>query len=357
MHYSIKYKIITATLAASILVGGISTNFAPQTHAAEVTSVNQEAKITWGVNLRDGAGSSHSKIRMISKGELVTVIGFASNGWLQVKDQNGNVGYISNDAKYTEAVTPASSNQTTGGQATSEVTATQTGITTANVNFRTGPSSSYSKIRLLSKGESVTVISKSGNWYYAQDKNGKTGYVSASYVNVGNSSSTNGNTTSTKPSQSTSTSNSSYSQKIEKVIAAGYKYLGTPYEYGSSRSNTKTFDCSDFIRQIFIDALGVTLPADSRKQGAYVKELGNVKTNINDLERGDLMFFMSYKGSSKSSYSGVNRSTERITHVGIYLGDGKVLHTYSQASGGVKTNTVTNTTWEYRFLFGGKAIK
>src|SRR5690606_31993649 len=120
--------------------------------------------------------------------------------------------------------------------------------------------------------------------------------------------------------------NSSYNAKIEKVIAAGYKYLGTPYEYGSSRNNTSTFDCSDFVRQIFIDALGVKLPGDSRKQGAHVKELGNVKTNINDLERGDLMFFMTYKGSSKSSYSGVNRNTERITHVGIYLGNGEVLH-------------------------------
>lgn len=283
MQYSIKYKIVTATLAASILVGGISANFAPQINAAEVSSINQVAQITWGVNLREGAGSSYDKVRYLSKGEQVTIVGFHSNGWLQVKDKNGNVGYISNGAKYTEVVASNTNSTTTTNNNTN---------TTANTNT----------------------------------------------------------------SANTSTS-SSYAAKIEKVIAAGYKYLGTPYEYGSSRSNTSTFDCSDFIRQIFIDALGVTLPADSRKQGAYVKELGNVKTSVSQLERGDLMFFMSYKGSSKSSYASVNKSTERITHVGIYLGDGKVLHTYSQASGGVKTNTITNTTWEYRFLFGGKAIK
>lgn len=368
MHYSIKYKILTATLAASILVGGISTNFAPhQTYAAEVTAANQVASITWGVNLREGAGSSFSKIRMLSKGEQVTIVGFAANGWLQVKDQKGNVGYISNDKKYTEVAaqsnvatptTPSTSTNSGSSNSTGAVES-QSGITTANVNFRKGPSSSYSRIRLLSKGETITIISKSGNWYYAQDKNGSKGYVSASYVNVGASSNNNTSVTA-PPAQTTNPSSnhsSDYEAKIEKVIAAGFKYLGTPYEYGSSRSNTRTFDCSDFIRQIFIDALGVTLPGDSRKQGAHVKELGDVKTSVSQLERGDLMFFMSYKGSSKSSYSGVNKNTERITHVGIYLGDGEVLHTYSNESGGVKTNKITNTTWEYRFLFGGSAIK
>lgn len=282
MHHSIKYKIVTATLAASILVGGISANFAPQINAAEVTSANQVATITWGVNLREGASSTTSKIRMISKGEQVTVLQIASNGWLKVKDKNGKVGYISNDKKYTEVV---------------------------------------------------------------------------SSTNTTNSSTTNSNSNTSSNSSTTSSSSSSKSAKVEKVIAAGYKYLGTPYEYGSSRNNTKTFDCSDFVRQAFIDGLGVTLPSDSRKQGAYVKELGNAKTSISQLERGDLMFFMSYKGSSKSSYSSVNKSSQTITHVGIYLGDGKVLHTYSNAGGGVTTSNITNTQWEYRFLFGGSAIK
>lgn len=275
MHYSFKYKVTAAALAVGIFVGGFAAVGPTQNaaYAAEVTAANQTATITWGVNLRTGPSASYSKIRMVTKGETVTVQGFASNGWLKVKDNKGNTGYISNGSKYTEVAS--------------------------------------------------------------------------------NGSSTSGSNSSSSGSNSSTVSSSS----VEKVIAAGMKYWGTPYEYGSNRNTTTTFDCSDFVRQAFKDALGITLPGDSRKQGAYVKELGNAKTSISQLKRGDLMFFMSYKGSSKSSYSGVNKSTARITHVGIYLGDGKILHTYSTASGGVKTNTITGTHWEYRFLYGGSALK
>jgi cell wall-associated NlpC family hydrolase len=146
------------------------------------------------------------------------------------------------------------------------------------------------------------------------------------------------------------------SNDIEKVIADGMKYEGTPYEFGSSRSTTATFDCSDFVRWIFKETLGTTLPADSRQQGAYVKNNGTAETDWQKLKRGDLMFFMTYKGSAEASYKGVDKSAQRITHVGIYLGDGKILHTYSNASGGVHVGEFANTAWEHRFLFGGSVL-
>lgn len=143
---------------------------------------------------------------------------------------------------------------------------------------------------------------------------------------------------------------------IEKVIAVGMKYLGTPYEFGSDRSNDKTFDCSDFTKWIFREALNIDLPSDSRKQGEYVKERGDVVTDWHQLKRGDLMFFMSYRGSKESDYSGIDKSSARITHVGLYLGDGKVLQTYSVKSGGVRIDSIEGTAWEYRFLFGGSVV-
>lgn len=146
------------------------------------------------------------------------------------------------------------------------------------------------------------------------------------------------------------------SDAIEKVIADGMKYTGTPYEFGSSRSTSTTFDCSDFIRWIFKESIGTTLPADSRQQGAFVKNNGTAETDWKNLKRGDLMFFMSYKGSSAAGYKDIDKSTARITHVGIYLGDGKILHTYSNASGGVHVGEFTNTQWEHRFLFGGSVL-
>jgi len=231
-------------------------------------------------------------------------------------------------------------------------TSSAKGTILSSVSLRQGPSTSAQRIRYIGKGETVSVISQPNSyWYNVRDSRGVTGFISSGtqYIKLAGSSSA--------PDNSNSGNNAgSTSQQVEKVISAGMKYLGTPYEYGSDRNTTKTFDCSDFVRTAFRDALKLTLPADSRQQGNYVKQKGGVKTSWKQLKRGDLMFFMSYKGTSASSYSGVNKAKATITHVGIYLGNGQILHTYSVASGGVRIDNVAGKHWEYRFLFGGSAI-
>lgn len=242
--------------------------------------------------------------------------------------------------------------------AAQQVSASQTGNIIASVNLRKEPSTSSSVIRLMKKGEKVTILDKhNSSWYKVRDEKGNTGYMStrSQYIQVAESGTA--SQPSDKPSVSDQAASSSSAAKIEKVIQVGQKYLGTPYEFGSNRNSTKTFDCSAFVRQAYKEALGIVLPTDSRKQGSWIKSNSTAKTSISQLKRGDLMFFMSYKGSKASNYNGVNKSTERITHVGIYLGDGKILHTYSKKSGGVRVDNVLNTTWEHRFLFGGSVVK
>lgn len=147
------------------------------------------------------------------------------------------------------------------------------------------------------------------------------------------------------------------SPEVEKVIATGRTYMGTPYEFGSNRQDPSTFDCSDLMKHIFKQALGINLPSDSRKQGAYVRDMSTVTTDWSQLKRGDLMFFMTYRGSDAADYRGKDAFNERITHVGIYLGNGQILHTYSKNSGGVRIDDFVDTAWEHRFLFGGSAIQ
>lgn len=56
--------------------------------------------------------------------------------------------------------------------------------TTGSVNFRTGPSTSYSVIRKLSAGTSATLISKYSSTWYKVSVNGTVGYLSASYLKL-----------------------------------------------------------------------------------------------------------------------------------------------------------------------------
>ncbi|MEC0090333.1 C40 family peptidase [Paenibacillus macquariensis] len=225
-----------------------------------------------------------------------------------------------------------------------EAATTTTSKVIWGVNLRQAPSSTSTIIRMIPKGENVEVLGKSGTAFLkVKDTKGKVGYISSLSKY-------------TQPVSTGTDNNTTINNSVEKVIKAGMKYLGTPYEYGSSRSNTSTFDCSDFVRQAFIDGVGIKLPADSRAQGNYVKAKGAVVKDVSKLKRGDVMFFMSYKGTSSSAYSSANKAKATITHTGIYLGNGEILHTYSKESGGVTISKISGTHWEKRFLFGGSAL-
>ncbi|MCG7409025.1 C40 family peptidase [Paenibacillus sp. ACRRX] len=257
------------------------------------------------------------------------------------------------DMEELEAVINEYNAQNATASRTAATATSSTGVILASVNMREKASTSGKIIRLVKQGEKVTILSRpNSSWYQVRDEKGKVGYLSSSskYIKVGGQA--------VVPDDKESGSSAlSASSKVEKVISTGLKYLGTPYEYGSDRNSTRTFDCSDFVRHAFKQAIGITLPADSRKQGAYVKSNSTVKKSISSLKRGDLMFFGTYRGSKQSAYKNVNKNTERITHVGIYMGNGKVLHTYSKASGGVRTDSVVGNSWEHRFLYGGSVVK
>ncbi|WP_199926917.1 C40 family peptidase [Brevibacillus brevis] len=123
----------------------------------------------------------------------------------------------------------------------------------------------------------------------------------------------------------------------DQVISEGMKYKGVPYKFGSSKKTTRTFDCSSFTQRVFKE-VGVSLPRDSRQQS----KVGQ-KVSKDQLQKGDLVFFHSY-GSSSS----------RITHVAIYAGDNKLLHTYGKP--GVTTTNFKGTSWEKRFEVGRRVI-
>ncbi|MGL5066890.1 MAG: NlpC/P60 family protein [Sarcina sp.] len=94
---------------------------------------------------------------------------------------------------------------------------------------------------------------------------------------------------------------------VEAAIAEGYKHIGKPYVYGASGPNA--FDCSSFTRQAY-RAAGIELPRVTTGQvgvGSYVPR--------DQLRRGDLVFT---EGSASAP-----------SHVGIYLGNGQMIHASS----------------------------
>ncbi|MWV47331.1 SH3 domain-containing protein [Paenibacillus sp. HJL G12] len=252
---------------------------------------------------------------------------------------------------------------------TQKSVASQTGVIQGSVKLRDKPSMSSEVLGYLKNGEEVTILEKSTTYFYKiKTSTGKVGYTSTAdqYITVKSGSGTGSSSPSrpdngsgsnaVNPAPVTPPAGSNANAIIEQVIQTGMKYLGTPYEYGSDRNQTNTFDCSAFTRQIFKEAAKIVLPADSRQQGTWIKEHGDAVYNVDNLKRGDLVFFKNYEGSNVSSYQGINPDQERITHVAVYLGDGKLLHTYSEKAGGVVVTDFSNA-WKLRFLYGGSVLK
>lgn len=94
---------------------------------------------------------------------------------------------------------------------------------------------------------------------------------------------------------------------FQPVFSVAKKMMGFPYLWGGT--STKGIDCSGFVKTVFYSQ-GIILARDASQQAKYGEPVDI--SNKNNLQPGDLLFF--------------GRSAQRITHVGIYLGDGDFIH-------------------------------
>jgi cell wall-associated NlpC family hydrolase len=120
------------------------------------------------------------------------------------------------------------------------------------------------------------------------------------------------------------------------LVLDAQKYLGTPYKFGAAYGQTKTFDCSSFTKTVFNEN-GIFLPRvsqDQAKAGKFVSK--------SDLIVGDLVFFTTAGSNGK------------IGHVGIYIGDGQMIHTYGE--GGVKYVSINKDWWKDHYVTARRVI-
>lgn len=114
------------------------------------------------------------------------------------------------------------------------------------------------------------------------------------------------------------------------VIKEAKKYIGTPYRYGGI--SPKGFDCSGFVSFSY-KKVGVALPHSAAAMYQKGKSVSKSK-----LKPGDLVFF--------------NTGSKKISHVAIYIGNNKVIHSVSN---GVKIDYLSNPYWKTRYI-GAKRV-
>ena len=121
--------------------------------------------------------------------------------------------------------------------------------------------------------------------------------------------------------------------KNTAIVRSGLSFRGTPYRWGGASRGG--FDCSGFTAYLYSQR-GISLPHSARSQFTY----GHAVTK-SELKEGDLVFF--------------HTVTPGISHVGMYIGDGRFVHASSRRSGGVRTDTLNSGYYSQR-LVGARRI-
>jgi len=125
---------------------------------------------------------------------------------------------------------------------------------------------------------------------------------------------------------------------VKDVERKAKDLLGIKYVWGAT--GPYTYDCSGFTQKVYRQA-GIKIPRVSRDQakvGEYI--------SFNNLQKGDMVFFDTHK-----------KKTGKVTHVGIYLGNGNFIHASSAAKKVVIFNFNKKNFYKKRFLWGRRIIQ
>ena len=120
-------------------------------------------------------------------------------------------------------------------------------------------------------------------------------------------------------------------ERFNTLITEAEKYLGYPYVWGGSSPST-SFDCSGFVSYVLTNS-GLCNTGRLGAQGLY-----NISTPVSDPQPGDLVFFV-------GTYD-----TTGVSHVGIYVGDGMMLH----CGDPIQYSNLNTSYWQSHFYAYGR---
>lgn len=116
--------------------------------------------------------------------------------------------------------------------------------------------------------------------------------------------------------------------KASDLVTNALGFLGVPYRRGGNSAEAG-FDCSGFVRATYEQTIGLILPRRAEQQAAATQRIDK-----SDLQPGDLVFF--------------NTMRRAFSHVGIYIGEGKFVHS-PKPGDEVRVDNMGQSYWSRRF--------
>lgn len=227
-------------------------------------------------------------------------------------------------------------------------------VTAQTLKFRTEPNTNCSVITLLAYGDELQVVDDSTDGWVKVTRNGRTGYVSADYVNISitfvsaeskeeEAARLEAEEQARREAEEQARREAEAAQLAEQqrqqqqqqqqqsqgeatvttaqgsgagvdVANFALQYVGNPYVYGGT-SLTNGADCSGFVLAVYAH-FGVSLPHSATAD----RNMGTAVASLAEAQPGDLV-----------CYSG---------HVGIYIGNGQIVHASTKKTG-IKISNAT----------------
>lgn len=175
------------------------------------------------------------------------------------------------------------------------------------LRVRQGPGTEYAILCTVNNGTVFPITGKAEGWYQISC-NGRTGYVSASYILERD---VDALLSDGKKPDSGLTDTKYDGTLAQEIVNYALQFKGYPYIYGAAGPNS--FDCSGFTSYVY-KHFGYTINRTSRdqlKNGVPVEKA--------NLQPADLLLF--------------SRNGTVVSHVGLYIGNGKFIHASTSTTG------------------------
>lgn len=272
------------------------------------------------VRFRTGPGTNYTIITSYNRGKELAVLDTMGE-WTKCSI-DGREGFVFSQyvlVNNSSSSQPQKSEEKPAEESSPEVQISETKngfICGNNVRFRKGPSLNDPIIKEFYYSNPVTITGYTGEWT-AVTADGQSGFVFSQYVKEG----------SFQPAGKENVAPESTVTGSD-IVNCAMQYLGYSYKYGGQDPSTG-FDCSGLIWYVYKN-FGIDInrvAADQAKNGSAVS---------GDLQPGDILCF--YTSGS-------------IGHSGIYIGDGKFIHSANESTGVIITELsgyYTNRGYEAR---------
>ena len=279
-----------------------------------LTSLNEDGSIvnvSYAVNVRQGAGLNTDVLTTLHNGKNVKVIG-KQGEWYKVQ-VDGITGYIYqeyisiNKTVNKDTHTSSLTNKTINNYASSLISKTVNKDASNSTSKTINKDTSNSANKTINKDTSNStnkITNKDINNSINKTVNKDTSNSASKTINKDTSNSTN-KTINKDTSSSTGVT-------AQQVLAYAYQFEGYPYVWGGSSPSTG-FDCSGFVQYVYAH-FGINLPRTTFEQVNC-----GTPVSLSDVKPGDLVFEMP--------------SPEGPNHVGIYIGNGKILDAMDPQNG------------------------